>query len=159
LNRAIELGSVRGERISPRKFLVPVAEEVYLRSHWELLRDLRWSLRNERNIRLAVLFGSVSRGTESPDSDVDILVGAVDSSPSRLGSFGGRLEDQLNRPVQVVALEDASESPELMESVLDDGRVLIDRDRRWERLKQAAGTARSAESEWADLIRNQSDGD
>ena len=56
--------------------------------------------RGAHNLRI---FGSVARGTASPDSDVDVL---VDLEPGRslfdLGAFVMDLEGLLNRPVDVV---------------------------------------------------------
>ena len=59
--------------------------------------------RNYRIRRLA-LFGSVLKGTDRPDSDVDLLVEfEPDAVPGLLGlaEIEGRLSDVLGRPVDV----------------------------------------------------------
>jgi len=57
---------------------------------WGGARQVR---RTQPNVRLAVLFGSVSRGDERPDSDVDLLVqfGRRDEL-ERLRAFAPRFE-------------------------------------------------------------------
>jgi predicted nucleotidyltransferase len=49
-------------------------------------------LRTQPNVRLAVLFGSVSRGDERPDSDVDLLVQFGRDELERLRAFAPRFE-------------------------------------------------------------------
>src|SRR6202035_4822204 len=78
LRRAWALGTVRGERVTPYKLRVPVEERVYLRRHWPTISRLRAALRTEPNVSLAVLFGSVARGDDNKESDVDLLVGLRD---------------------------------------------------------------------------------
>src|SRR6185312_14956473 len=78
LRRAWALGTMRGERITPYKLRVPVDERVYLRRHWPTIGKLRAALRTEPNVSLAVLFGSVARGDDDEQSDVDLLVGLRD---------------------------------------------------------------------------------
>ena len=52
------------------------------------------------NVRL---FGSVARGEETPDSDVDLLIDVTgDTTPWFPGSLVADLERLLSRPVQVV---------------------------------------------------------
>jgi hypothetical protein len=95
-------------------------------------------LRTEKNVRLAVLFGSAARGDDRPDSDVDLLVDLEDYERRLpLARLGLRLETSLARPVQIVALRDAKASPVLLSEAIADGRVLIDRDGRWQRLKRS----------------------
>jgi hypothetical protein len=53
-----------------------------------------------------------------------------------LALLGERLEDATDRHVQIVELESAEESALLLADVLRDGRVLIDRDVDWGRLKR-----------------------
>jgi predicted nucleotidyltransferase len=131
LRRAAAEGLVRGRRPSPRRFRVSVHEELYLRDHWELLSVLRSALRTEPNVRLAVLFGSTATGTEHDSSDVDLLVDLDDPAVDRLADLAGRLTKRVGRDVQLVRLRDARRAPVLMLAILSDGRVLVDRDRRW----------------------------
>src|ERR1700677_4124899 len=91
LRRAASEGLVHGERVSPRRFRLTFREEAYLRSHWGLLRALRAALRTERNVRLAVLFGSTATGNDDERSDVDVLVVMHDPGIGRLAELGERL--------------------------------------------------------------------
>lgn len=138
LRRAASEGLVHGERLSPRRFRVTFREEAYLRSHWELLRALRSALRTEPNVRLAVLFGSTAIGSDDERSDVDVLVVLGDPAVGRLAELAGRLSGRIDREMQLVRLSDAQASPVLMVDVIDDGRVLVDRDGLWSSLVEAA---------------------
>ncbi|MCB0830871.1 MAG: nucleotidyltransferase domain-containing protein [Solirubrobacterales bacterium] len=139
MRRAIDTGMIRGRRASERKFLVPVGEEVYLREHWKTLSRIRQVLRTEPNVRLAVLYGSVARGTEGPASDIDLMVTTAESSPETLGALTSRLGHKLNSEVQVVFHEDVAKSPAFLDSVLSEGRVIVDRDQEWRSIwKQGA---------------------
>jgi predicted nucleotidyltransferase len=159
LRRAASEGLVRGERVSPRLLQIPLSEEEYLRSHWPLLRALRGSLRTEPNVRLAVLFGSVATGDDDDRSDIDVLVVIAVSHVGRVAELSDRLSRAVGRHVRLVRLSDAEGSPALMRDILDQGRVLVDRDclwpglhgsiRRWRRLarrleRSAPPRARSA---------------
>jgi predicted nucleotidyltransferase len=114
-----------------------MSEAEYLREHRELLFDLRKALRTERKVRLAVLYGSVARGDEDAGSDLDFLVAFSDDEPvlttrlaARLGRVGGRDAD-------VARLDRIEKSaPLLLDRVLDEGRVLVDRDGIWAELKE-----------------------
>ena len=64
-----------------------------------------------------LLFGSVARGEETPESDVDLLVDVTgETTPWFPGSLVVDLEHLLERPVQVVIRR--SLSPLIRESVL-----------------------------------------
>lgn len=78
VRRAAREGLIRGERVSPRRFRTTLREEIYLRTHWMLLRALREAFRTEPNVELAVLFGSTARGDEYDGSDIDVLVVLAD---------------------------------------------------------------------------------
>lgn len=141
LRRAATVGLVRGERISARRYRATLREEAYLRRHWPLLRDLRSALRTERNVRLAVLFGSFATGQEAKRSDVDLLVALSDPAVTRVAALADRLRRRLGRDVQIVRVQEAEQSPALMADVLEQGRVLVDRDALWPKLK-------ATESRW-----------
>jgi predicted nucleotidyltransferase len=147
LRRAVSEGLVRGERLSPRRFRITFREEAYLRRHWELLRALRAALRTEPNVRLAVLFGSTAIGNDDEQSDVDILVVLHDPSVSRLVELAERLSRRTGCEMQLVRLSEAETSPMLMSDVIDQGRVLVDRDDLWSAL---TGRARR----WRRLARS-----
>lgn len=133
LRRYVNDGLLRARRVG-RQLELPPEEERYLRAHHELLRALRAALRTERKVRLAVLFGSMATGDDTPASDVDLLVALEDERVSYLLSLGARLSDALERDVHVIPLQDAHESPALLADVLEEGRVIIDRDGLWDRL-------------------------
>jgi predicted nucleotidyltransferase len=130
LRRAAAEELIRGRRTRPRRFET---------SLWPLLRELRAALRTEPNVRLAVLFGSQATGAGVERSDVDVLVVLGDPSAARVAELAGRLEPRLGRDVQLVRLQDAERTPSLMVDVLEHGRVLVDRDGRWARVRSRAG--------------------
>jgi predicted nucleotidyltransferase len=149
LRRGLSQGLVRGRRPSSRTVELAPGELTYLRRHWALLAALREALRNEPNVRLAVLIGSAARGTLRERSDVDILVGLADSGWRAQDRLRGRLARAAGRPVDLVTLEAARRDPLLLHSVLRDGRVLADRDGAWphvraERSETAAAAAHAA---------------
>ena len=78
----------------------------------------------------AYLFGSEARGTAGPHSDVDVGVLLRASPPRTLLDQPFALADELTglmqRPVQLVVLNDAP--IDLVQRVLRDGALLIDRD-------------------------------
>lgn len=136
LRRALDRGTIRGFRPSPRTLVLPMTEWLYVRRHWQLLQSLLQVLRTQPNVRLAVLYGSVACGNERPDSDLDLLVLLREDSHVALAAVGERLRDVSGRTVQLVSLEQAHRAPLLLGDVLRDGRVLVDRDGDWSRLKR-----------------------
>lgn len=130
LRRYVNGGLLHARRVGGQLEL-GAQEERYLHSHHELLTKLRTTLRTERGVRLAVLFGSTATGDDSDGSDVDILVALVESEPGDLAALRRRLQTALDRRVHLVTLDNASRAPSLLADVLDEGRVLIDRDGRW----------------------------
>lgn len=144
LRRAAARGAIRSHRPSPHKVVLTAAERRYIRTHWALLDLLTRTLRTEKNVRLAVVFGSAARGDDRADSDVDVLVDLADYGRGGLplARIGLKLESLLRRPVQLVSLPDAERSPALLSEAVADGRVLIDRDEGWSRLKRRGGSLR-----------------
>jgi predicted nucleotidyltransferase len=142
LRRAASEGLVHGTRTSARRFETSLREEAYLREHWPLLRELRAALRTEPNVRLAVLFGSLATGRGHERSDVDLLVSLVDAAAGRVAELTTRLEQQLRRDVQLVRVQDAEGAPVLMYDALEQGRVIVDRDGDWPRLRSGLATWR-----------------
>lgn len=135
LRRAVAEGAIRGTRPSPRRLVLSPGEERYVLHAWPLLGRLRALLRTERNVRLAVLFGSRARGDERSDSDVDLLVELADGRASRRLGLERRLEAALGLPVRVVTVTAAERSPLLLSEAIEDGRPIVDRDDRWKALK------------------------
>ena len=142
LRRAAAEGLVRGERVSPRRFEVGLREEAYLRTHWPLLSALRSALRTEPNVRLALLFGSTATGSDEARSDVNLLVALSEGDVGRLAELSSRLTARIGRELQLVRLSEAKGSPALMLEVIEEGRVLVDRDDLWGGLQKGAARLR-----------------
>ncbi len=153
LRRAINRGAVRCRRDSPRVLAITREEIGYLRAHWRMLAALSRALRTEPNVRLAVLYGSVARGDDRDDSDIDLLLWLRNDSGRASLGLGDRLERELERSVDVARLPRVREtSPLLLLEILGDGRVLVDRDGLWpalqaERPEVASAAARSEKAE------------
>lgn len=80
---------------------------------------IRDTLARTAGIRLALLFGSASRGTAGADSDVDL---AIDADPTvDLLAVASALSLSFGREVQIVALRDAGVP--LLEELLRDAVV------------------------------------
>lgn len=79
----------------------------------------------------AYLFGSVARGTDSSNSDIDVGILLRTAPSGGLNDLQfeleGHLERVLGRRTQVVILNNAP--PDLLHRVLRDGRLLVERDR------------------------------
>jgi len=146
LRRAVTDGTVRCEHLGPRKRYVSDEERLYIIGHWPLLAQLRRALRTEPNVRLAVVYGSIARGDDTPDSDLDLLVSLAEDRPDAAVKLAVRLERTLGRDVDVARLNRVKDSaPLLLLQALDEGRVVLDRDHQWERLRaQRADIARRA---------------
>lgn len=135
MRRAATDGTIRCERASPRRQSVDQDEYRYAVAHWPLLAKLRQLLRTEPNVRLAVLYGSTARGTETPSSDVDVLVALGEDRPEAAVKLATRLERSLGRQVDVARLNRVRDrSPLLLLQVIDEGRVVLDRDSVWREL-------------------------
>jgi predicted nucleotidyltransferase len=136
LRRYINGGTLRGRRLARGQLELSQAERAYLRGHWRLLSKLMEALRTERDVRLAVLFGSAATGEDTPVSDVDLLIVHRRSDWRAQAGLRVRLRRALGTPVDVVMLEQAEAQPSLLADVLREGRVLIDRDDLWGALRQ-----------------------
>ena len=134
LRRAVEARTLRARRPTPRTLILDDAEREYVRRSWGLLQTLREVLRTEPNVKFAVLFGSTARGDAGPGSDVDLLVAWKDQSRARAGALLAKLEDATERRVDLIAWEQAKRSPLLMDQLLREGRVIVDRGYVWPRL-------------------------
>ena len=136
LRRAGERGLLRAERRGVREVVIPPGERSYVRARWPLVSRLLEALRKQPNVRLAALFGSVARGSEQPDSDLDLLVRLRCEGHRARAELVDALQEASGRRVQLVSLEQAEEAPLLLADVLSDGRVLVDRDGDWPRLRR-----------------------
>lgn len=136
LRRAVAQGTLRARRLGERRVRLAPGEADYLRAHWELLAELRRALRTERGVRLVVLYGSVARGDADAGSDLDLLVSLADESTQAGHDLSARLRVVADRPVDIARLGRVeADAPLLLDRVLDEGRVLIDRDGQWPRLR------------------------
>lgn len=144
LRRYASEGLLHGRRLGPKHLELPADEEAYAHTHWRLLNGLKRALRTERDVRLAVLFGSMATGEDHADSDVDLYVVHRRSGLRALMGLQLRLSRALGRRVQVVSAERAQASPSLLADVLDEGRVLIDRDGGWVALLEHRGEVLAA---------------
>jgi predicted nucleotidyltransferase len=148
LRRAVNEGTLRGKRPSPRRLKLSAAEKEYVLRRWGLLAQLRLALRTEPNVRFALLFGSAARGDDHSESDIDLLVEMRDPSFARLPDLELKLERILSRDVQTLTLAEARQDPLLFATALDEGRVIVDRDDRWPSLPGRDGrTKRRAEQQ------------
>ena len=146
LRRAANRGTLRVIRKGPRRTLVSSEEHQYVLRCWPLVDRLLHELRTLPNVRLAVLFGSVARGDDRPDSDLDVLVRLRQDGVRERAHVAQRLESATGRSLQLVLLDDAAREPSLLAEILRDGRVLVDRDGDWPELKlREAGIGREAE--------------
>lgn len=144
LRRAIAEGSLRGVRPTPRTLDISLSEREYVRRSWTLLSALKAALRTEHNVRFALLFGSAARGTSALGSDVDVLVSLRDPDLARVVELTSKLTAATGRRVDVVRLEDAQQEPSFLADVIADGRVLVDREGLWPRLRSRQPSLRRA---------------
>jgi predicted nucleotidyltransferase len=149
LRRSIASGLVRARRPGPRQLEVDAAEISYLLESWPLLSALRASLRTERGVRLAVLFGSQARGSASADSDVDLLVALTDTT--RVAELERRLSEATGRRASLSLLGDVERHPTILSEALRDGRVIVDRASLWPALR--AKRTRIAEAARRERLR------
>jgi predicted nucleotidyltransferase len=142
LRRAVNEGTLRGVRPTPRMLRISSEEKRYICRSWRLLAALRSILRTEQNVRFALLFGSTASGTDTPASDIDLLVSMRDSSLDRLVELEHKLSTALGRPVDLTRLADAEADPALLAEAVVEGRVLIDREAVWPRLRGSEASLR-----------------
>lgn len=134
LRRAVNEGALRAKRLSPRHLVLSPAEREYARRRWPLIGSLRGLLRTEPNVRFALLFGSTATGTDTPKSDVDILVDLTDGGLDRVVDLTLKLEAAVRKPVDIVRLEDAERDSLFLAKKIATGRVLVDREHEFSRL-------------------------
>ena len=142
LRRAVNQGAIRAIRPTPRTLKISLSERAYIRRSWTLLFALRAALRTERNVRFAALYGSAARGTDTQASDVDIAIDLRDPSLDRVVDLSTKLSDIIGRPVDLVRLHDVQADPPLLADLISHGRVLVDRDGVWPRLRRRESSLR-----------------
>ena len=137
-------GTLRARRTGPRRLFLEQGEQEYLREHWHLLAGLREALRTQREVRLAVLYGSLSRGDEDPESDLDLLVSLKRKDSTTALDRAVSLGEVAGRPVDIALLSRIEDgAPLLLDRILDEGRVLVDRDGEWPDLLERRRAIRS----------------
>jgi predicted nucleotidyltransferase len=152
LRRAAADGTIQCERVGARRQLVSDDERLYAAGHWPLLSMLRRALRTEPNVRLAVLYGSVARGDDTADSDVDLLVRLQEDRPDAAVKLAMRLERAVGREVDVARLNRVQDTaPLLLLRAVDEGRVVLDRDQEWAglRMRRSAIAGRASRAHGA----------
>jgi predicted nucleotidyltransferase len=75
-----------------------------------------------------VLIGSAARGDAADESDVDLVVRLADESSKLTDGLRDRLSRSIGRSVDLVAFDAARQDPLMLDAVLRDGRVLVDRE-------------------------------
>jgi predicted nucleotidyltransferase len=132
LRRAVQRGTVRCSRPGLRQLELTADERSYLRENWKTISTVTEALRTERNVRLAVIFGSAARGRMGEGSDVDVLVALIEQRPMYLSYLAARLTRALGRNVDVLSLAQVrAHDPALLGAILRDGRPVVDRDGSW----------------------------
>ncbi|MGO9760770.1 MAG: nucleotidyltransferase family protein [Solirubrobacteraceae bacterium] len=93
-----------------------------------------------------VLYGSVARGDDTPDSDLDLLVSLGEDRADAAVKLAVRLERATGRDVDVARMNRIKDAaPLLLLRAIDEGRVVLDRDGEWASLKtRQSETARRA---------------
>lgn len=143
LRRAVAAGTVRCRRSGPRRLHLGQEERAYLAGHWQLLSGLRRALRTKPNARLAVLYGSLARGDADEGSDLDLAVTLVDDTPAERRMLRDHLERVVGREVDVVSFDRAEEDPLLLDQIVREGRVIVDREHAWPRLRERRRSIRA----------------
>jgi predicted nucleotidyltransferase len=140
LRRAVADGAIRCERVSARRQLVSGDERLYVAEHWPLLSAVRRALRTEPNVRLAVLYGSVARGDDGPDSDLDLMVSLNADGADSAVKLAVHIERAIARDVDVARTNRVEvTAPLLLLQAIDEGRVMLDRDGEWTDLTARRG--------------------
>jgi predicted nucleotidyltransferase len=165
LRRAVSSELLHGVRRSANKLEISDDERAYICSHWDLLQALVGVFRTEPGVEAAILFGSVAKGTDRADSDVDLAVELRSEARTFLPALERRVRRAVDRPVHIVLLEDALANGRFALEIIDHGRPLTDRGEVWASLRRrrstlarkaaAQATAREREmaTAWETLVR------
>ena len=145
LRRAADRGLIRVRRPTPNSIELDYAEREWVRARWATISALLEGLRTERGVRAAALYGSVARGTETPDgSDIDLLVTLGRDSAQTAFELEQRLTQRLGREVHVVRMSEAERDPQFLLTAVEHARPLVDRVGEWPALRRRIGRLRSA---------------
>lgn len=85
----------------------------------QILATVNAALAGDARVELAVVFGSVARGQERPESDVDV---AVLAAGVELAEIAALISAHVHREVDVVSLRDAPVP--LIDAVLREGEIV-----------------------------------
>jgi predicted nucleotidyltransferase len=163
LRRAVARGLLRGVRNSPNKLVLSPTERDYAQSHWMLLEGLVRALRTEPGVRVAILYGSVAKGFDRADSDVDLAVDLRPGASTVVPALERRLGRAVGRRVHAVRMEDAFADARFALEIIAHGRPLVDRACVWRSLQrrrpilerksaeQATANSRQMADAWARL--------
>lgn len=149
LRRAVARGLLRGVRNSPNKLVLSPSERDYAQSHWTLLEGLVRALRTEPSVRAAILHGSVAKGSDCADSDVDIAVDLRPGASTTMPALERRLGRAAGRRVHVVRMEDALADARFALEILAHGRPLVDRAGVWRSLQRRRSSLERESAEQA----------
>jgi uncharacterized protein len=108
----------------------------------KLAHELRAALRTEPDVEFALLFGSMARGDDGPESDIDILVALRERVPGRLVELEVDLGEISDREVHLTDFEATSRNELLLATAVEDGRILVDRENRWPSLRSELDSLR-----------------
>ena len=111
-------------------------ESEWLIGHWELLSALRGALRTERGVKGAWIFGSVAKGTDRADSDLDLVVDFEADDQMVVRALRQRLEAKIGRKIDLFLLGDLETEPDALLYLLEAARPVVDRVGWWEKLPQ-----------------------
>jgi predicted nucleotidyltransferase len=136
LRRLVESGVVRPRWRARGHHPLPPAEVDWLRNHWQLVSGLRQALRSEPSVRAAFLFGSVAKGTDTPTSDIDLVVDVKSDDQMDLRGLRRRLGRKIGRPIDLFVLSDLEAEPERLLPIMSHARPVVDRAGAWRRLSQ-----------------------
>jgi len=111
-------------------------EGEWLARHWELLSHLRGALRTEPSVKGAWIFGSVAKGTDLPDSDLDLVVDFKTDDQMMVRALRGRLEAKVGRKIDLFLMDDLESEPDALLYLLEAARPVLDRTGWWARLPE-----------------------
>lgn len=155
LRRAVSRGLLRGSRSSPNKLEISAAERAYARQRWAVLQALVRALRTEPGVQAAVLYGSVAKGLDRADSDIDLAIelhpGAVTSMPA----LERRLGLAVGQRVHTVRIADALADGRFALEIIDHGRPLVDRADVWSSLRHRRSSLARQAVEQAEMREQQ----
>lgn len=156
LRRLAESGLVRPLRRAGGHHPLPAAEQTWLRDHWQVVSDLRRALRSEPTVRAALLFGSVAKGTDTPMSDVDLVVDVQHVDQMGLRELRHRLSNKVGRLIDLFLLSDLEAEPELLLPIMACARPVVDRAGAWQRLSQQRRVLQSRATRRQRAVRDRS---